>query len=294
MTLPIDPTLQEDYQRWVAKIGEDMFAGYATIGVFDILRAHYLIVDYFIKEGYGIGGMGPRDMTLLCSTAGRQIPSFQGANKWHEDLEICATLFWGLIKNHVFHDGNKRTALLTLLLHLWRIGRTPADNVKQKDLETLALRVAMNSLGEYKEFAQFTKREDPEVRFISSFLRKNTRKVDKKEYLITYNELSTILQNFGYELDNPSKQHIDVLKVGIEKVLTLRGFVTRKTTRRVGVIAFPGWTRQVPKSEINKVRNMTKLTVENGHDSEVFFHGASPLGALIDQYKGPLERLANK
>ena len=294
MTLPIDPKLQDDYDRWLKRLGEDLFAGHTTVGVFDVLRAHYLIVDYFVKEGYGVGGIGPRDATLLCSTVGRQIPSFGGLSKWNDDLDKCATLFWGLIKNHVFHDGNKRTALLTLLLHLWRLNRTLEENVKQKDLELLALRIAKNTLDEYKDFEQFSKKADAEILFISRFLRKATRRLDKKDYLITYHDLHTILQRFDFQLANPSKNHIDVIKVEQNRRLTLRGIVNETLTRRVGVIAFPGWTRQVSKPEIRKVRELTNLVAERGYDSDVFFRGASPLGALIDQYRGPLERLANK
>lgn len=42
-----------------------------NIGLHDVLRAHFLIADYFYSEGYGIGGIGPRDPHLLHSAVYR-------------------------------------------------------------------------------------------------------------------------------------------------------------------------------------------------------------------------------
>ena len=39
------PELQEDYERWLSKLDdEDPCAGATTIGICDVLRAHYLVV----------------------------------------------------------------------------------------------------------------------------------------------------------------------------------------------------------------------------------------------------------
>lgn len=289
LDLHIHPYLKEDLDRWVTRFGEDPFKGAKTLGIFDVLHAHYLIVDYFFKDGEGIGGIGPRDATLLGSTLGRQTSGYGDFSKWNDDLDICATLFFGLIKNHAFHDGNKRTAFLSLLYHLWIIGRVP--DAKQKEFEVLALRVADNSLYQYKAYESFQKEHDPEVRFISHFLKRNTRKIDKRNYMITYRELDTCLQRFDFALKNPDKNGIDVVKIEQVKQVFRAPEITEK---RIGAIAFPGWTREVCKAEIDKIRKLTKLTPNHGIDSEVFFKGAFPLGVFIDRYKNLLERLADR
>lgn len=292
--LEIDPKLKEDFERWVKKINGDFSESDNTISILDVLRAHYLIVDYFMTLGQGIGGVGPRDLNLLYSTVGRQSSSYGGINKWGDNLDLCATLFFGIIKNHPFFDGNKRTSLLTLLYHLWKIGRTPS--AKQRDFENLALNVASNTLSKYPEYRDYEGKLDSEVKFISRFLRKNTRVIDTRNYMITYHQLNHILQKFDYRLDNPSGNNIDVIQQ--KKQEKWNFFRLNKQSEiienRVGVIAFPGWTREVGKSEISKVRKLTNLTAQNGIDAEVFFRGATPLEVLIERYKTPLERLARK
>jgi len=289
LDLHIHPYLKEDLDRWVTYFVDDPFKGDKTLGIFDVLHAHYLIVDYFYADGEGIGGIGPRDANLLGSTLGRQSSGYGDCQKWNDDLDICATLFFGLIKNHAFHDGNKRTAFLSLLLHLWKIGRIP--DAKQKDFEILALRVADNSLSEHKGYSDFKKELDSEVHFISHFLRRNIRKIDGKKYLITYRELDSRLQQFSFFLKNPDKNSIDVVKTEqVQRLFRKPEFIEK----RIGSISFPGWTREVGKSDIDKIRKMTKLTPEHGIDSEVFFKGALPLGAFIDRYKTLLERLADR
>lgn len=284
--------LYDDYQRWIEKIEEDPYSGKGKVGIKDVLRAHYLIVDYFAREhGEGIGGVGPKDINLLHSALSRQTTGYSGLRKWNSDFDICATLFYGLIKNHPFHDANKRTAFLTLLYHLRLINRTP--DAKQKDFETLAVRIASNKLEEYKYSSRYKNLPDWEVCLISQFLRKNTRSINKNEYLITYRDLNTILQRFSFGMVNPNNNHIEIVRFQEETV----GLIRRDkiiVQKRIMVIGFPGWSRQVGIEDLKKVRKLTGLNPDNGVDSEVFFRGAEPFNALIWQFQGPLKRLADK
>ena len=295
--LDILPHLREDYERWANQIGNDPFQGPRTVGILETLRAHYLIIDYFYqnREGDGIGGIGPKDINLLASAMNRQFSSFGSAARWSHELDVCATLFYGLVKNHAFYDANKRTALLVLLFHLWKLGRAP--DIRQKELENLAVRVASNSLRDYKhEYDRFHNKDDCDILFISDFIRKNTREMNKRSYMVTYRELNALLLDFGYKLGNQDRASIDVIKIEERKVFKFRLLRTEKEIieRKLGSIAFPGWTREVKKVDISKVRRLTGLTPEKGFDSDVFFKGASPLSTLIDRYREPLERLANK
>lgn len=286
------PELVEDFERVSKEIGSELYRGKNTVGIYDVLKAHYLIVDKFAREGEGIGGVGPRDVNLLHSTLSRQVTGFSGRQKWQGDLDICATLFFGLVKNHAFYDGNKRTALLTLLFHLWKLGRVPT--IKQKRLEQLALRTAMNQLALYNSYARFQKFKDRDVMFLSHFLHKNTRKQDRRTYMITYRQLDIILRKFNFKLANPSKNFIDVVRE--EEVLTWRKFRLERTLKetRVAHIPFPGMNKQVCTRDIKYVRKATGLTAKNGIDSAVFFKDADPLNVLVHQYGGVLRRLADK
>lgn len=289
----IKPEFLEDYTR-VIKDLNDPYISDRTIGILEVLKGHYLIVDYFDREyGEGIGGVGPRDIGLLQSTMGRQLSSFSSFTKWDSSLDICSTLFFGLIKNHPFHDANKRTAFLTLLYHLWKIRRKPIEN--QKVFEILALRVASNTLNLYPEYKESKLKTDQDkaVQCISKLLRKYTKELDRREYIITFQDLNNILRKFYCNLRDPDNNKIDVYI----RVTRSSGFFSQRDyfdEKRVGSTGFPGWRNQVSKDDLKRVRQLTGLTAENGYDSDTFYGDTDPLPALIPQYQKLLKRLSDK
>ena len=118
------------------------------INVSDVLKAHYILADYFTDPTADaeIEKMlvGVRSFDLLASAICRQTCSYAGRMKYTDPLEICATLFFGLVKDHAFHDGNKRTALLTLLNQLHSYGYYPKSGIY--DFEKLVVAVADNKI----------------------------------------------------------------------------------------------------------------------------------------------------
>lgn len=284
--------VRSEFVRWCEHFGEhDPYTANGNIGIRDVLRAHFLIADHFYGEEYGIGGIGPKDPNLLHSAVYRQFTSFDGKDKWETSYERCAALIFSLIKNHPFHDANKRTALLVLLYFLNKTNRAPT--VSQKDLEDFIVDIAEDKLRQYRRLQTLGSKTDPEIYFIADYLRRHSRLLDKRCYTITYRELDSRLQEFGFCLDNPHKNFIDVCY--IEKSRGLLGFGKAKTKLvKVAQIGFPGWKRQVGKGAISTVRKETKLVPEKGYDSESFFLGTDPLYSLIAEYSGPLERLANR
>jgi hypothetical protein len=148
-------------------------------------------------------------------------------------------------------------------------------------------------LEQYSRFEDFSSEFDSEVNFIAEFLRKNTRIIENKYYIITFNELDKILQKYGFLLKNPDKNQIGIY----QRKATSTGLLTFKETifeQRIGVIKFPGWKTQVPRKTVNYIRQITGLTRERGYDSETFFRDGDPLSAYIDQYQNLLIRLADK
>lgn len=292
MLRDLQPDLQIEYQRWIDLIGQgDPYATEKTIGIKDVLRAHFLIADFFLAEGSGIGGIGPRSLDLLHSAVSRPLVSYGGKMQWEDPFDAAATLLYGLTMNHAFHDANKRTAFLSVLYLLKeKLNRTPL--VTQKAFEDFLVDIAEHEIqkkSRYKDLKSKGK-ENPEVEYISHWLRTNTRLLDKRQYIITYRDLKRILNKFGYGLDNPYKNYIDV--VHYQKV---RKFFAEKTEiRKLGTIGFPGFTRQVQKGDLKKVRELTGLTNDNGYDSQVFFKDAESLDFLIAEYQEPLRRLADR
>ncbi|TLS66494.1 hypothetical protein FEF65_10015 [Mariprofundus erugo] len=287
----IDPVLFKQFERERASLPEDsLFLG-ESINITDVLKAYYLIVDYFLATGEGEAVLaGLKDGGLLCSALGRQNVSFGGKKKWKDSLDIGASLFYGMVKNHAFHDGNKRVSLLILLYHLWKAGRIPT--CKKKELEQLTVRVAANELASYgRQYLVFSRTEDPEVKFISDFVKRNTRRIDKNYYPLTYREFNARLSTYDCKLDDPSGGFISVYKQ-VVKTRFLRPSITE--WKKVYHIGFSGWTKQIRLKAVKETLKSLELTADKGIDSTVFFKGGEPLSYLIEEFEQPLMRLKDK
>lgn len=134
-----------EYDRWIKQIGPaDPYLSKVTIGIHEVLQAHFLLVDFFFDIGERIGGVGPKYINLLHSALARQFVEFGGKPKWNDRVAVCASLMYGLIKNHPFFDANKRTAFLCAILHLQKVGRTPI--VSQEEFENFTVDISDNQL----------------------------------------------------------------------------------------------------------------------------------------------------
>src|SRR5262245_19963241 len=111
------------------------------VTIADALRAHVLLIDSFREgNGEGVGGIGPRDRGRHASAVDRQYVGLGNVLKWKDVYQWTATGFFGMVKNHPFHDGNKRTGLLLALWQLNRARRTPS--VAEYHFERLAVATA--------------------------------------------------------------------------------------------------------------------------------------------------------
>ena len=92
--LSLEPEIDAEFQRSLAQLPdeEEGIAPYA-LGVVDVPRAHFLIANHFYLEGHGLGGIGPRDVGLLCSTVSRQYISFGGQTKGNYHLYISPSIW---------------------------------------------------------------------------------------------------------------------------------------------------------------------------------------------------------
>lgn len=283
-------TAIEEAEQSVASTGElDLTAK-------DVLRAHFLIADFFAREGEGIGGFGPKNIGMLLSAVGRQNVGFGKEQKWTNIFEKAATLLYGLVMNHPFYDANKRTAFLSAVHYLYVHGQ--ALTVSEKEFEDITVLVASHGLNKFSRFKKMIKDgiDDPEVRFLAYYLKKNTRKIDKKQYIISYRDLEKILKRYDIILQNPKNSFIDVMRW--ENVTTRNGIFSKKITtpeiRKVFSLGFPGWSKQVGKGRLAYIRKELSLDSEHGIDSQSFFFGVDDIAGLVSKYQGALRRLASR
>lgn len=277
--------INSEYVRILKDIGfGDPYISKVTIGIHEALHAHFLLCDYFYTVGDGIGGIGPKNINLLHSALSRQFVGWGGKPKWNDRIHICASLMFGIIKNHPFYDANKRTAFLTAVLHLQKIGRTPTISGEQ--FENFTVRVAEGSLSYYDIYDKFKNEDDADILFMAHFLKKSTREIDLRSKFITYNQLDGILRKRGMFLENPKGNRIDVMRS-----IDFDGSAIN-SPKRIAHIGFHGWSKEVSHKDISIVREASKLDARHGYDSQAFFNGLDDPLSLIKKYREPLERLA--
>lgn len=291
----LEPSIQKEYDRYISDMEEFMEPhGQHIISMHEVLNAHFQIANHFYIEGNGLGGVGPKDLGLLHSAIFRQVVEFNGKVKWNTIFEVCATLLFGLIKNHPFYDANKRTAFLCAVFQLQKNGW--CLSVPGNKFEDFMVEIADNKLLKYKRYAESIKKgeSDPEIKYIAWFMRHNTRRIDKNDYTVTYNQLQVILRKYGFDLKNPHNNYIDI--IGTRKKGRILGVFGAGDYEevKIGQIGFPRWTAEVGKGALKTVREVTKLTSSQGVDSASFFHGVDSMQSLIGMYQQPLINLANR
>lgn len=280
--------LKEEYE-YAIKSCADLDIDNHLVNVSDVLKAYYILADYFTDTSGGndMGEkmlVGVRSYDLLASAIGRQNVEFNGVKKYTDKIEICSTLFFGLVKDHSFHDGNKRTALLILLYQLQLYGFYPRPNFKE--FENLVVNVADNKIPEAYAgiWKKFRKGDDAIVKTIAYIVRRLVTKRNMSYHLdITTKDFCTALEKSGvtYVLDGQK----------IRLYRTVKKFM--RTDKYTYTINFYGWTRPV------KVK-MARDTIESLHLAEEYPNfesicsGEGNIYKTICDFEMPLRRLKDE
>lgn len=258
------------------------------INMSDVLKAHYILADYFTDTSSGEQAekmlVGVRSYDLLASALGRQNVEYGGKRKYTNKLDICATLFYGLVKDHAFHDGNKRTALLILLYQLQLYGYYPQP--KFHEFEELVVTIADNKLPDVYRgiWKKFDKTDDPEIRTIAYKIKQLVvRKNNSYHMDITMKEFCKMLENTGVECV------LDGNKIKLTRVVP--GFLKDKVYTYT--INFRGWTRPVLVKMARETAQALAILEEYPSFASMA-DGDSSIYRTICDFEMPLRRLKDK
>lgn len=284
--LPDD--LRREYEFQIKNNPDIPELRHPLINLSDTFRAYYILVHYFTDTSSAEESekmlVGIRSIDLLASALSRQNISFGGKKKYSEPIDICATLFFGLVKNHSFSDGNKRTALLILLYQLQMYKYVPT--VSKKKFEKLVLSVAANDLPkDYPLYYQkFKNCDDCPVQIISQVLKHMVAKKNNAYHVApTAKDFCVALEKLGvqYAQEN-GKLHFTY------KLPDKWAFF--KSEEKNYSIPFGGWTRPIGAKVAREALQTLEL-YDQFASYEDFLRGADPLYKLIDDFKEPLRRL---
>ena len=104
----------------------------------DIYELHNQLEETFILSS------GVRDKNLLASAVNTPFQTFMGNDLYPSIYDKAAQLCYGIVKNHPFTDGNKRTALHSMYVYLI-INRFDIT-ATQQEVENLIINVAAGKM----------------------------------------------------------------------------------------------------------------------------------------------------
>lgn len=255
------------------------------LDVEDVARIHGELERQFAQSEDPITPPGVRDEGLLESAVNRPATA-SGAVLKYPTAEMCAAaLLHSLVHNHPFHNGNKRTALVALLVSLDRNGRLLTCG--EQDLFKFVLRVAQHRLVP----KDWSDRADREVlAIISDWICHHSRPISKIERRIKWRELRTNLVRLGCSLEGPLPGN----KMKVRRVVTEKRFLGLTRNRELVAHAwYGGEGREVQPDHVRYIRQSLELDNASGYDSE-HFYGTDPRepDEFIAEYRNILSRLA--
>lgn len=230
-------------------------------------------------------GAGVRSADLLASAAFRQHTSSGEDRKYPTVSMVAAALFHSLVLNHAFDDGNKRTALVALLVVLDENGVMLTCD--QESLFRLVVRLANHQLIAKHR----TDQADREVKWIAEWIESNSRPVEKGERIVQWHKLKQILARFGATCSTArgrgNRMNIIRERPDSRRVLGIRA---RPLTVQV---FYQDDGSDVSKSTLNAIRRALELDEEHGIDSASFYGDAGrSADEFIVSYRKVLRQLA--
>lgn len=218
------------------------------------------------------GRTDPLDIGKLGSAVYRQYTSAGGVYKYRTIEAVAANLFYGVAMGHAFENGNKRTALLSML-SLFEKNRFYLINTSEDELYELARSVAAHEIS----LADGMDRSpDSETQAITAWLKPRLRAKKFGDVALPYKELKEQLEQLGCTFDKPDRNYV---KIHREQWMVKTGY--------------PRANFEVAVGEVKKIRRTLRLDEAQGVDSAVFYDLEQSVDRFVNEYRDLMRRLAD-
>ena len=268
---PTKRKLRKEKNTWPT-IGKNEELIYLTAS--DVEEIHLILVNDFKTSKDPIVPPGVRDRNLLESAVFRPHTSYGMENKYPTVAMSSGALLHSVVKDHPFFNGNKRTALVSMLVLLDKNGWV--FTLGQDDIYNFVIALASNKLIKDK-LVDNKPLADEEVLAVARWLQHNSRKIRKSEKVLKFRELRKILTTYGCELEHPSGS-------GNRINIHCGDSSTQIAYRNEGA--------EVAKNTIQKLRRELGLDEPSGYDSDIFYNRGPHIPRFINKYRKVLDRLA--
>ncbi|MFC1553382.1 type II toxin-antitoxin system death-on-curing family toxin [candidate division KSB1 bacterium] len=252
----------------------------------EVSAIHNALVVDFQEADDPISPAGIKSEDLLASALYRPSTSLENEIKYPTTEMAGAALMHSIVLNHPFHNGNKRTALVSLLVFLDENGLLLT--CKENDLFRLVIKVAQHRLVGETNVSDLADREALEIaRWINS----NSRLVERGDRRVQWRKLKKILIDYNcyFSIATGVGNRINISRNVPEK-----GLFGRKKTRTLRTQVFYSTNgREADKNTLGKIRHDLHLDNLNGIDARAFYGPqAHTPDHFITLYRKTLRRLS--
>ncbi|MGE3495048.1 MAG: type II toxin-antitoxin system death-on-curing family toxin [Gemmatimonadales bacterium] len=257
-----------------------------VLAVDDVLRIHDALVEDFQETSDPISPSGVKSRPLLESAVDRPLTAL-GSERKYPTVEMgAAALLHALVHNHPFHNGNKRTALVAMLVFLDQNGLMLT--AAKDELFKLVLKLAQHKIasGPRNELP------DREVLEVAEWLRVHVRVTEKGDRPLPWHQLRKKLTEMGCTCEPaPRGQRMTVSRIVERESRGLLGRKRKDTLKTAFTNVQDG--RELNRNTVSKIRSELELDDANGIDAAAFYDEApvSP-SDFIREYQSILRRLA--
>jgi death-on-curing family protein len=246
-----------------------------VLTIYEELRADFDSLEDPIQPA------GVKDNELLESALFHPQTSYERINKYPTVESAAAALMYSLSSNHAFHNGNKRTAMVAMLVLLDRHHISLVCD--EDELFKISVKLADHSLVE-----EAFRYPDAEVFALARWIYGKSKVVVRGDRVITLKRLRRILNKFDARILDNGHVERNVLAKGILGSKKMKILVSKKAIS--DTIAEGG---EVDIGLIKSLRADLELDSEHAIDSEVFYQDAEFTSSeFIIRYQNLLRRLA--
>lgn len=250
----------------------------------EIILIHEALVIDFEHHNDPISPPGVKDVNLLNSAVFRPLTSIGDDLKCPTVEMASSALLYGIIHDHPFHNGNKRTGLVSML------GFLDANGLMLTCSENLLFKFVLQVAQHRIVRCDTNNLIDREGLEIARWISENSREVEKGERPLPFRKLRSILSGFGCVMDRASNGS----KINIQREIKRKGFFRRSKTEILKTqVFYHSEGKDVSKSTINKIRADLNLDENNGIDSIAFYEKSNEqVDDIIVTYAKTLKRLS--
>ena len=234
----------------------------------NVIAIHEELVRLFEHEPDPISPPGVKSLALLESACNRPNTGAGSVEKYKTLAQKSATLFFALTKNHGFHNGNKRAALVALLTVLDRNDQRFAAGITDSDLYNLAVSVTADRFPAPNHKLSI----DEVVSLIATWIKDHTESTTLKASGMRTFDFLARCQTAGARIKESGTS-----------------YVVSNGDRRISIGKD---TRKIDGAVVKKWLKDLKLSEQSGVSLDDFREGAFIAREQLHRYMSALRRLA--